>query len=529
MSEYLDKTDFQFFYKPSGIPTHRPSEGHTGFVEWVSRQLRHDYLVCHRLDKETSGAIVFARTKKAAQVLGELFATQQVKKSYLFVSDKKSPELEWTFVEKMKGARGGERPIGEGQDISPTTKFQRVLERGQLYLYRAFPLTGKTHQIRKHAARSEVPILGDEEYGGSPFPRLMLHSESIAFELNGEKIEFKAEPSQLFQDISICTDRQLSAWIHSYERRKILFQDLIADKKALRLLHNETEDLRVDQVGDHWVMGWWKKSPPSSNEQKKLQAFAEMFSQEKWHFQWRPGGAQNAENSVELGSKNKSEQWHFYEGPVQYLASMNRGQNLGLFLDQRDQRSWVRENSAGKKVLNLFAFTCGFSVNAAVGGATQVVSVDVSRKYLDWGKENFALNNLDPEAPQFEFRAIDALAYLNFAKKKSLQFDIIICDPPSFARNKKDSKIFRIEEDYAKLLQSCASILSPQGALLFSTNFETWDLDSWVEKLEPLVAKLGFLQCTPVESQFDFEWQKKHANLKAFFFSRACENTKVTV
>lgn len=529
MSESLTYNDFDFFYKPSGIGTHRPSEDHIGFVEWVSRRRKTEYWVCHRLDKETSGALVFAKSKAVAKDLSELFFNQQVQKCYLFVSDKKSAELEWVVHEKMKGAQGGERPIGMGRDNSPFTKFQRISEQGPYFLYRAFPKTGKTHQIRKHAARSDVAIIGDEEYGGCAFPRLMLHSESLAFEWKGEKIQFSVEAPLLFREWQYCKDPQLSSWIASYERRRILFPELFDGRQSLRLLHNETDDLRVDQVGAYWVMGWWKKNPPSESEQKKMQAFAELYKQDKWHFQWRPGGAQVSEKSLELGAKDKEESWVFLEGSVQFLASMNRGHNLGLFLDQRDHRQWVYERSSGKKVLNLFAFTCGFSVNAAMGGAEQVVSVDVSSKYLEWGKENFSLNHMDPDLPQYEFRAMDALAYLHYCQRKGLQFDIIVCDPPSFARNKKDSKIFRIERDFVSLVEACSAALSPQGSLLFSTNYEGWEHREWVEKLAPLAKKLKFAQFVALDSQLDFEWQKKQANLKAFFFHRACETAKGTV
>ena len=100
---------------------------------------------------------------------------------------------------------------------------------------------------------------------------------------------------------------------------------------------------------------------------------------------------------------------------------------MGLFLDQRDNRRRIRAQARGKDVLNLFAYTCGFSVAAAAGGAASTVSVDLSPKALEWGRANFALSHLDPSDHQFI--KSDAFDYLRRAARQGKRFDIIILDP----------------------------------------------------------------------------------------------------
>jgi 23S rRNA-/tRNA-specific pseudouridylate synthase len=99
MPEKIESEDLYFATKPNGVATHRPSPEHLGFVEWLEEQTQLKLKVCQRLDKETSGAMVFAKNKEAAQKLTELFASRQITKEYLLVSPQKSPFKEWLVVE----------------------------------------------------------------------------------------------------------------------------------------------------------------------------------------------------------------------------------------------------------------------------------------------------------------------------------------------------------------------------------------------------------------------------------------------
>lgn len=152
---------------------------------------------------------------------------------------------------------------------------------------------------------------------------------------------------------------------------------------------------------------------------------------------------------------------------LNYEIDLTAGYSQGLFLDQRPQRSRMMERlRAGQKVLNLFSYTCAFSVAAASRGAV-TTSVDLSRPYLEWGKRNFLLNGLDPEA-HFFCRG-DSFEWLRRFAKKGRAWDGIVLDPPTFSRN-ADGKIFRVEQDFPELTALCLSVLAPGGWLLASTN-----------------------------------------------------------
>lgn len=156
---------------------------------------------------------------------------------------------------------------------------------------------------------------------------------------------------------------------------------------------------------------------------------------------------------------------------------MYDGLSTGLFLDQRENRGLVhqwakrrsdaakRDNLAPPTLLNTFAYTCAFSVAAAVGGAI-TTSVDVSPRYLDWGKRNFERNALDPA--QHRFARMDTFEFFDYAKRKGLRYDMIILDPPSFAagNKRKGIRAWSSIEDYAKLVQHASQLLTqrPRGA-----------------------------------------------------------------
>lgn len=152
------------------------------------------------------------------------------------------------------------------------------------------------------------------------------------------------------------------------------------------------------------------------------------------------------------------------------------GLSTGIFLDQRENRKWVADGvrsrlKAGRApaVLNTFAYTCAFSVAAAVAGAV-TTSVDVSGRYLEWGKRNFELNGIDPAGHRFA--KMDTFEFLSYAKRKGLVYDLIVLDPPSYSAGskKKGIRAWSSVEDYAALIGEAVKVLSPRGAVFASTN-----------------------------------------------------------
>ena len=163
------------------------------------------------------------------------------------------------------------------------------------------------------------------------------------------------------------------------------------------------------------------------------------------------------------------------EGGVRYLVRPDAGLSVGLFLDMRDVRAWLRGNARGLSVLNLFAYTCSFGMSASLGGARRVLNLDLSRAYLEWGKHNYRLNRLTLDERDFVYG--DAFDWLGRFARRGERFDLVIVDPPSFS-----SSPFSVTRDYPRLAEAAARVVAPTGILLAATNhagtsderFEAW-------------------------------------------------------
>lgn len=169
------------------------------------------------------------------------------------------------------------------------------------------------------------------------------------------------------------------------------------------------------------------------------------------------------------------------ENGLKFEISLNDSQHPGLFLDQRDSRRRVAERAAGKRVANLFSFTCSFSVAAAAAGAEVVFSVDLAAGCLERGKRNFAENHL-AESGRGKFVKDDARKWLarQLRRKRTdpenfPAWDILICDPPVFAAAPKKGDVFSVEKEWPLLAESIRAILSPDGAALFANNHRGGD------------------------------------------------------
>jgi 23S rRNA (cytosine1962-C5)-methyltransferase len=154
------------------------------------------------------------------------------------------------------------------------------------------------------------------------------------------------------------------------------------------------------------------------------------------------------------------------EQGLKYAIDFAAGYSVGFFVDQRENRRFVRQTRP-KRLLNCFAYTCSFSVAAASIGA-QTVSIDLSKKSLGRGKENFVLNNLGTDTHRFV--ADDVMTVLPRLARKGEKFDMIILDPPTFSRS-HGGKVFHVERDYETLLATALEVASPNACVLLSTNY----------------------------------------------------------
>lgn len=157
------------------------------------------------------------------------------------------------------------------------------------------------------------------------------------------------------------------------------------------------------------------------------------------------------------------------EDELKYHMSLGRAQNTGLFLDMANGRSWVKEHCQGKNVLNLFSYTCAFSVAALAGGARQVVNIDMAKGALSTGRDNHRLN--DHDLTRVIFQGIDIFKSWSRIKKYGL-YDVLISDPPSFQKGSVD-----IQRDYYKIISRIPQLVKPGGMLMLCLNSPNLDDD----------------------------------------------------
>lgn len=198
------------------------------------------------------------------------------------------------------------------------------------------------------------------------------------------------------------------------------------------------------------------------------------------------------------------------ENGLKYQLELKKNQNMGIFLDMRYGRKWVQENSDGKSVLNLFAYTCGFSVAAITGGATQVVNLDMAKGPLSRGRDNHRLNEHDLSKVKFLGHDI----FKSWGKIKKLgQYDLIIIDPPSFQKGS-----FALTKDYQKILRRLPSLLSETGEVLACVNSPAVSTDFLIDGMAEEAPELKFVE--RLDNPPEFADINPESSLKVMRFTR---------
>lgn len=477
--------------KPAGMNTHSPAPySGEGVYDWLRhREPRWDSLaILHRLDKETSGVMVFGKTALANKSLTEQFSRHTIRKRYLLRTDRAVKTKE--FVAESAIVRSGERylsrPLHAGADRAET-RFKVVGGEGGFTLVEAEPVTGRTHQIRVHAAEHGFPIAGDALYGGSDGPRVCLHAVSLTLQhpASGDTVTFEAPA-----DFEIDPRRVMRAAIIHPE-----------ETNAYRLIHGASDGWPgwyVDRLGDYLLSQ--SEHPLTSRQNAHLQAVAGIKGAYHKLLNRHVRRTSVGEVCPLLAfGEAAPDRFTIRENGVQFELSFQEGYSVGLFLDQRDNRRRFLMNhvAAGfpllpsglkdSEVLNAFAYTCGFSVCAAKAGA-RTTSLDLSKKYLDWGRRNFEINGLDPARHDFIYG--DVFDWFRRLAKKNRAYDVIVLDPPTFSQSKEHGA-FRAEKDYGKLVAAALPLLKPEGVLLASTNAAMLEPERFLEMIRDAARASG--------------------------------------
>lgn len=493
--------------KPAGMNTHAPAPfAGEGLYDWLRhREPRWASLaLLHRLDKETSGVLVFGKTPLANRALTEQFTRHEVRKTYWLATDRVVRRAEFTVASRL--VRAGERYVsnpvsGEraetqfrllAEGLPGSDTIMKAPEPRPGRWLEASPITGRTHQIRVHAAAEGLPILGDTLYGGTLAQRVFLHAaeltlrhpatiEPVTFRA---PVDFAADPALALRTALVDPD-ETDAFRLRHGAADAL-PGCYVDRLGPVLLAQAEAQLTAQQIAPLRDPLPW---PTRSLYFKRLQRRVRSAAAESVAPQWVAG-------------ETAPDRFLVRENGVRFELSLSEGYSTGLFLDQRDNRRRLltghvaagfalppARGATGQavEVLNLFAYTCGFSVCAARAGA-RVTSVDLSRKYLEWGRRHFALNELDPEAHDFIYG--DTFDWLKRFARKGRRFDVILADPPTFSASKA-SGVFQAERHYGRLVAALLPVLQPGGVLFASTNAAGWPPEAFLTTLREALSAAG--------------------------------------
>lgn len=486
--------------KPAGLNTHAPAPyTGEGLYDWLRhREPRWASLaIVHRLDKDTSGLIVFAKSTVANRLLTQQFTARAVHKRYLLLAASAPPEPERLVRSRI--VRLGDRYVSRpatGQEDAETRFRLLTPEVGGRILVEAEPLTGRTHQIRVHAAAEGFPILGDTLYGGAPHPRLCLHAAELRFShpATGEPTVFRADP-RFDEDIRLAL-------------REALLD--LTMTNCYRVAHggsDRTPGVYVDRLGEFLVASAEQSEALPAAVLDHLQRCVSRYALRgvyRRELSRQPGRAELEQASPQfLFGQPAPEEITVLENGLRYTLRFDEGYSVGIFLDQRDNRRRLvtghvardfplfLPSTKERRLLNVFAYTCAFSVAAAAGGAV-TTSLDLSRKYLEWGQRNFHLNSLDPTDHDFIYG--DAFEWMRRLARKGRSFEVVILDPPTFSRSKQHG-VFQAEKDYGALVAAALPLLVPNGVLLASTNAALFKPERFMETLATGVKAAGRTLC----------------------------------
>jgi len=466
-------SDWLVVEKPPGVSTHGAWAGDLGVHEWLELHLQTKCYVVSRLDKETSGVLLFAKTKQASAQAESIHQLGTAVKRYQLVATprKAIPGNSWVV----------DSPI----DGKPARTEFRVVERfaSKSVLLEATIRAGRMHQIRRHAAASGLPILGDVEYGGLPFDRICLHCCEVEWpgiarlhsdlpnSFHSLRNSKEQDPEDLKVKFAVALDRRLGA--------------LDGTGNSLRIVHRKelAADFAIDKFQDYFV-AWVYDANARPELMPVRDDCVRQFGLKGGAIKslWTNPHKRGALCNTEWVGEAEPEGTHVIEHGLLYEVTLSATDQTGFFLDQRDNRRRLFQTANGKDVANLFSYTCSFSVAAAAGQCNAVVSVDISKTALGTGIKNLQLNDLD-KTKRAKIVQEDVRDWLRKQIKRGRQFDTVICDPPTFASAGHGAASFKLENEWPLLARDICKVLKPGGEALFCTNSRTMNTQQAADAL----------------------------------------------
>ena len=466
--------------KPEGLATHAGSPGELGVVEWLELHLGLKTHVISRLDRGTSGVLLLAVNAEASARAQAIHESGEAAKFYEFISHKDS----WAAGNKdqwlCEDALDGKSAATQFSCLGPLCTEDTAPRAVPLFRYRARITRGRKHQIRRHAAAGGTPILGDKQYGGRAHGRLCLHCAEVRWPELEDPIYSQLPPS--FHSLArgdssasrlglaLCRDRR-GDWLQQITNTfRVVHRDEIQNLPA-----------SIEVFGDWFNAVWYDETADSNKAAGRLNPVLKQVMK-IYHLKGgivrthhRNPHQTNLVTKTRTVGQEPPETFTVTEHGLQYEINLLTTQHTGLFLDQRDTRRRLMLLSEGKRLANLFAYTCSFSVAAAAGRCEVAFSVDTAKACLNTGKTNFAANDL-ADTGKGKFIQEDVRKWINRqtrrAEKDPAEYqtlDLVVCDPPVFASSKDGGK-FSVEKEWPWLAKSLGKLMSPDSTAVFANN-----------------------------------------------------------
>ncbi len=471
--------------KPPFVPTQATRDGaHDDLPARLgaflrARDGRDAYVGTHqRLDAGTSGLIAYAKRREANAWLAAAFEARGVEKTYVAAVSGGALPAEARWEDGLLGAETGAVRVvpPETRGALRAVTRMRVLERRrERALVELRIETGRTHQIRAQLRHRGAPIAGDPWYGGAPWRRLALQSIALHIPAGRDArggIDVRIEPCAGVAGFVRGGTEALAALLaDAAERRYALAH--AHDTTCFRWVNDVGDGVparAVDVFGEHAVVHAYDER---SVEDLSLELLARGVA--GVYLKRRPKRASALDEEATralapeapIAGRAAETELEVRENGLPFLVRLGEGLSTGLFLDQRANRARVRAEAGGARVLNLFAYTCAFSIAAAAGGAVEVVSVDAARKQLERGARGFAHAGL--ERARHETIADDAFAVLDRLARRGRRFDLVVCDPPTYSSVKRGTR-FTSGRMWATLASGVLRVLAPGGRVLATSN-----------------------------------------------------------
>ena len=474
--------------KPAGVPSQAADPERRDDLPYRLERAGHAYVGIHqRLDRDTSGVILYTKDRAANPGLARQLEGRTVRKTYLAAVRGWTGGRERTLRDRLAKGRVGTMRVartGDRRARSAVTHVRELERRGERSLLELRIETGRTHQIRVQLAHAGAPVAGDALYGGPPAARLMLHASALELRhpITDEPLRVEVPPPPEVRDWlahgeirfpadDAGLDRALAA---AAEARWGLAQSAWAPEPttAFRVVTGAADGLpglALDVYGDFLVAHLYDDDLPAERVLDSL----DRLGFEGVYLKRRPRQANELADTrtdelaprAPVRGRAAPGEMAVFEHGVPYLVRLGDGLSTGIFLDQRENRRRVRELATGRTVLNLFAYTCPFTVAAAAGGAARTLSIDAAAPALEQGARNVA--NVDPGG-QHEMRRADAFEALEELGRRGERFDLVIVDPPTYSTTKRTR--WTSGRDWVGLGAAALRVTAPGGHLLACSN-----------------------------------------------------------